>query len=340
MNREISEKIKLFGFLMTCAVVFYHCPSVDASYIRGSVDAAADTLLNYCIGTMGTLAMSHFFAVTGYLLFQNYTLRDYPVKMKRRVSSLLIPYILWQCITVALKLVTGDAITLGDFLRKTFLFARFPYNGALWYVYAVFFLALLSPALLLLFRNKSVGWCAVLVLTVVAAARDRISNPVFTNVVNYGYFGNILTYFPSYLAGCFYGRFAREEDGAKALKYVFSALFMAFLLEGSLPGFFADLAVKLMPILALYCLPSRPGVTEKRIFGLAFLVYAIHQPLIGILWSILNRVYTRIPLPATVCDLLTRAVVLAVAVCSAAVIRVVLKRLSPGLLRGLTGGRC
>jgi len=339
MNREISEKIKLFGFLMTCVIVFYHSPSVDTSFVRGNLDMSAGSLLEYCFGTMGTIAMSYFFTVTGFLLFQNYTFPDYPVKMKRRIFSLLVPYVLWQCITVALKLVTGDAVSPGDFIQKTFLFARFPYNGALWYVYAVFFLALLSPVLLLLFQNKAVGWCAVLAFTVFSAAKDRITVPVITDVINYGYFGNVLRYIPSYLTGCFYGKFAAEEEGAKVLKYVFSALFMALLLEERIPGFFLDLSVKLMPIIALYVLPSLPGVAGKRIFGLTFLVYAIHQPLIGILWSILNRVYALMPLPATVCNLLTRAVVLAAALCAAAVIHGVLKRLSPRLLRALTGGR-
>lgn len=340
MRKEISEKIKVLGFLMTCAVVFYHCPTVDASYIRGSVDAAACTLAEHIVSQMGTFAMSHFFAVTGFLLFQNYTLKSYPQKIKRRVFSLLIPYVLWQCLTVALKLVlNGEVIPLGDFLRKTFLFARFPYNGALWYVYAVFFLALLSPLLLPLLRSRRSGWCWILVLITAVEAREQISNPAVTEILNYGYFWNIFTYLPAYLVGCFCGKFAGDAEETLPLKSIFSALFLAFLLEGILPGFFSGLTVKLMPLMALFLLPVIPNLIPQPVFQLTFLVYAVHQPLCGIVWSVLRRVYGVFPLPATVCNLLTRAIVLTAALCLAGVIHLVLKRLAPKALGLLTGGR-
>ena len=340
MTREISEKIKVLGFLMTCAVVFYHCPPVDESYIRGSLDAASYALTSHIWGMLGTFAMSHFFLVTGYLLFQNFSLANYPEKIRRRVSSLLVPYVLWQCATVALKLIlNGEAVPIGDFLRKTFLFIPFPYNGALWYVYAVFFLALLSPVLLPLFRRPGTGWACVLILTVLAEAREQISNPVFSAVVHYGYFGNILTYLPAYLTGCFYGKFGKELEGKQPLKYILSALFLAMLLDGAIPGIFSGLTVKLMPMMVLYLLPAVPGLAQKPVLKLSFLVYALHQPLIGILGAIARRVYPLVPLGATVWSLLTLGTVLITAICLAAVIHRVLKRLCPPLLRGLTGGR-
>ena len=337
MSREISEKIKLFGLLMTCAIVCYHCPSVETP-VPG-LDRTVSMLLGQGLGILGTLAMSHFFAVTGYLLFQNYTIQDYPEKIKRRIQSLLIPYVLWQCLTVTLKLITGDVVTLGDFIRKTFLFARFPYNGALWYVYAVFFLALLSPVLLVLFRNRTLGWCSVLALTVLSAARGLVTHPVISAAVNYGYVDNILLYLPCFLAGCFYGKFHPEAEGIRGLGYLFSGLLLALLLEGFLPGLFRDLVLKLLPLIALFTLPVKIGVSRCKVFQLTFLVYAIHQPMIGILWAILSRIYGALSISATLANLLTQAVVLAAAACAAGVIHGVLHRICPRLLRALTGGR-
>ena len=337
MTREISEKIKLFGLLMTCAIVCYHCPTVDAP--AAGLDRTVSIFLGQSLGILGTLAMSHFFSVTGYLLFQNYTLRDYPEKMKRRVQSLLIPYVLWQGITVVLKLVTGDVVTLGDFIRKTFLFARYPYNGALWYVYVVFCLALLSPVLLALFRNRTLGWCSVLALTVLSAARGMVTLPVVSAVLNYGYLDNTFVYLPCFLAGCFYGKFHPEAEGIKGLKYLLCGLLLALVLEGFLPGIFRDMILKLLPLMALFTLPVKAGAFLKKFYPIVFLVYAVHQPLIGILWAILSRIYRVVPLPATVANLLTQTVVLGTATIAAAMIRLVLSRVCPKLLGALTGGR-
>ena len=76
-----------------------------------------------------------------------------------------------------------------------------------------------------------------------------------------------------------------------------------------------------------------------KVFQLTFLVYAIHQPMIGILWAILSRIYGALSISATLANLLTQAVVLAAAACAAGVIHGVLHRICPRLLRALTGGR-
>lgn len=340
MNKGISDKIKVFGFLMTCIIVCYHCPSVDPSFVRGGADTALTVFLNAAMEVLGILAMSHFFAVTGYLLFQKYTLNSYPQKIKRRITTLLVPYVLWQCITVGLKLaVNRETVPFWDFVQKTFFFVRYPYNGALWYVYAIFFLALLSPLLLPLFRSKAAAWCGVLVLITVAEARARIAWPAFRAIADYGYMENILRYLPAYLMGCLCGKFGKGENLWKQLRYPLSAMVLALALECIISGAFYQIAVKMLPLMGLFVLPAVSRLSGKKVLDLAFLIYALHQPLIGVLWSVLGRIYAVVSLPATVCNLTTRAVCLGAAIFSAWVIHTVLKRVSPKLLICLTGGR-
>ena len=211
MNQKVSEKIKILGFLMTCFMVFYHCGALDNSYALNATDAGFNTFSSYIFDAMGKLVMSYFFAVTGFLLFRNLNLKNYPIKIKRRVFSLLIPYVTWQVI-VTLKLVLqGKYIfSLQDFLCKTFFLVMWPLNGAMWYLYAIFLLALISPIFLLIFKNKKVGWCLVLATIIFLAANGNITNELFIRIVNHGFVGNIFFYFPSYLVGAFYGKFYDE----------------------------------------------------------------------------------------------------------------------------------
>lgn len=100
MNQEISRRISFLGFVMTCGIVLYHCGPSPAVPSVGLDQVCFDAISNFFTNT-ATLAMSYFFAVTGYLLFLNLSLRGWAGKVKRRTFSLLVPYLAWQCLTFA-----------------------------------------------------------------------------------------------------------------------------------------------------------------------------------------------------------------------------------------------
>lgn len=341
LRKDISTKIKAFGFFMSCGIVCFHCAGFDASHANGPLDARINMLLEYYFGLMRFFPMCYFFAVTGYLLFSNYTTSAYPIKMKRRVFSLLIPYLLWQCIFTGIDVLQKQYVfSLQDFLIRTFGLVRWPQDGALWYVYAVFLLALTSPLLLLLFRNRYVGGGAIILLIIAIQAKDRVTNPYVTAIFNYGYIEDILNYLPCYLVGCYCGKFMEENTLNETITYLLSVIFATFLLDTMSPGFFADTTLKLLPLLALFVFPVIPAFQNKQIYNLSFLIYAIHQPLLNDTWKYLHTgMFMEIPMPASIRGILVRAVSLAVIIVLASLIHFVLKRFSPKLLKTLTGGR-
>lgn len=83
MNREISEKIKILSFFMTCVIVFYHCPKPDGTFALGPFDDYINNQISYMVSVMGTLAMSYFFTVTGFLMFHNLSWNNYLKKIKK-----------------------------------------------------------------------------------------------------------------------------------------------------------------------------------------------------------------------------------------------------------------
>lgn len=340
LRKGISAKIKSLGFLMTCAMVCYHCPGFDATYSIGNWDTRLINLIEHFFYQMGYVSMSYFFAVTGYLLFTNYKINDYPVKMKRRVFSLLIPYVIWQCIITGIDVLQKQYIfSLKDFLVRTFALVPWPQDGALWYVYAVFLLALTSPVLLLLFRNRYAGWIATMLLIIVLQARGRVTNPYISAILNHGYVENILFYLPCYLVGCYCGRFMDENTISETTACILSALFISYILEGIFPGFSADIGLKLLPLLALFVLPVIPSLQNRKVYALSFLVYAMHQPLIADAWEILQEPFMQIPMPVSMRGILIRAIILVLDIGLAAIMYSVLKRFLPKFLAFLTGGR-
>lgn len=158
MNQEISRRISFLGFVMTCGIVLYHCGPSPAVPSVGLDQVCFDAISNFFTNT-ATLAMSYFFAVTGYLLFLNLSLRGWAGKVKRRTFSLLVPYLAWQCLTFAVNLLHHEAMTKREFLKTTFLLDQWPPDGALWYLYAVFLLALLAPCYSAYLRAcRSLSW--------------------------------------------------------------------------------------------------------------------------------------------------------------------------------------
>ena len=344
MKKEFSEKFRYVGFIMTCAMVLYHCPHIDNYYALSPLDAFVNSLFDSGIKTLGVLIMSWFFSATGFLLFRGYSMENYPEKIKRRVFSLLLPYLAWQLIIVLIDALQGQYdFVLTDFLTKTFLLEIWPIDGPLWYVYAVFLLAVLSPPLFFLLKRKKLfAWAAILALILLTEACKNINAPAVRNIVEYGYIGNILTYIPAYLVGAFFGYY-HNEDSSPDLYLVLSLLLMALLLNSVSDGFFYYASLQMLPIAALYLLPSFPVLHGRKIYRLSFLIYAMHLPLITDLWSPVLGFYMntvgRLTMAASIGSITTNLMLLAADITLAALVYAVLSRIMPRLLALLTGGR-
>lgn len=209
----------------------------------------------------------------------------------------------------------------------------------MWYVYAVFLLALVSPVFLLIFKNKKVGWCMVLIIIVFLRVHGKFNIPIFTRVANHGYVGNIIWYFPAYLVGAFYGKFSDELKDEKSLVYVLSLIFLAFLMQGISSDFLYDIIIRMMPIMSLFLLPVIPSLKDKWVYRLTFLMYAMHQPLIFDMKPHINNFYASVSMPASVCNILTRIIILGIDIGLAAIIYIILKKFAPKVLNVLTGSR-
>ena len=343
MKTELSEKFRYLGFIMTCAMVLYHCPIVENLPAVGALDHFAKVSIDTVIRGSVNLIMAYFFSVTGFLLFRNFRMKDYPEKIKKRVFSLLIPYILWQLIFAVIDTVFKfEPVGFAEFLQRSFLLQRWPVDAALWYVYAVFLLALLSPVVLLIIRKKSIGWIAILLVLAISSARLKIEIPVFKTILHYGYVENILVFLPAYLMGAFYGYHFKDASSG-CLSYLLSALLLAVLTEGIIEGFALNTAVLIVPLALIYLLPPVPFLENRKIYRLSFLMYALHQPLMWKLQApVFNlysgTIYKLIPF-ATAASIITRLVFLAVVIGLAALIHFIFSKLSPRFLAMLSGGR-
>lgn len=340
MNHKISRRISFLGFVMTCGIVLYHCGPSPAIPSAGLDQACFDAISNFFTNT-ATFAMSYFFAVTGYLLFLNLSLHSWAGKVKRRIFSLLVPYLAWQCLIFAANLLHHEAMTKREFLKTTFLLDQWPPDGALWYLYAVFLLALLAPVILLIYERT--GHCLGFWLTFAAILFFYwLQSADFASAFcQYGYVNNILRYMPSYLLGAYFGFYHTQTPETNNPRWLLAALLGAFAADAVFSGFFSLMTLQVLPLFALFLLPMPEFLCDRKVYHLSFLVYALHQPLLKhLLHPIRDLISVVYPAsPAALINGLGRVLYLLVILCLAWLLHTLLSRFCPKALDVLTGGR-
>lgn len=266
---------------------------------------------------------------------KHYWLPQHPLKPNSNKHS--IPYVLWQAIITLHNIILFHAsYSIMDFFYQNFALVRWPTAGALWYVYIVFLLAIFSPILLIIFKNKNVVFFILICIISFIQYRENIANISFQAIIKYGYIPNVLSYLPAYLIGAFYGKFFDELNNADSLKYALLLLFTSRLL------FFSDfgsVALLILPILGIYLIPDITKANDLNIYKLTFLIYALHHTIIVDFRSRILYFGGLIIHSAVCMNLLSRFSILIINIILSAIIYIVLRKLCPLLLKLLTGGR-
>ena len=141
-----NEKLLLTSFIFTIFVVWLHAGEPLLSYVPGQV------------------AVPGFFMLSGYLFMKGIPSGDAAAekeavtgKLKRRVNTLVIPYLLWNAIYFVIYLVTGRA-QIGEIFEAVFLYRC---NPVFWYMFQLILITVLAPAVYYIMKK---GRAAALIL--------------------------------------------------------------------------------------------------------------------------------------------------------------------------------
>lgn len=158
MNSYLSRKIKTLSFIAIIGVLLMHGTYEESSQWYWL------WFIQKFIGTLANSSVPFFFITSGYLFFCNYAkFNDTKLKIKKRLRTLLIPYIFWCIIFMLTTGIIGILVQLDtdyfELLRNgqisEFLLYCFwtPAAFHLWYVRDLFLIVLLSPVIALAIGN-------------------------------------------------------------------------------------------------------------------------------------------------------------------------------------------
>ncbi|MBR3436193.1 MAG: acyltransferase [Lachnospiraceae bacterium] len=286
MKTAVQNRISWIRGILCILVVYVHCQNTDwfntasVPWIASAERGAASLFT--------AIAVPGFFFLSGYLFFRNFTPDQLGRKLKSRIFTLLIPFILWNLIYYFIELALRNLpLTAGlfdgsevPFTVKEILLAAFnyKYNPVFWFMQFLIVYTALSPLIWLLMKNRISG-IAVLALVFGAVFLLSLLSPSGFWRVPY----EMLQFFPAYLGGCFSAIHLRklfEEKKPSVLISAVSALLLAGLHAWNLcaPSLLSEEMVRLLtgPLLwfALSPIPFGKPMAWMRF---TFFFYAAHH---------------------------------------------------------------
>lgn len=198
-NSYFSKKITFLNVFLTFIIVVLHAKTPE----RWGLPLDMTFPFIYVVNVFTQIGVPMFFFISGLLFYKNCSFNDIERKLRSRVRSLLIPYILWNSLFVFIfwgfthvsfihdKMNMGDVLNDPKEIIYAVLNARYT---VLWFVKDLMIFCLFSAGLFVALEKKYMAYL-VLLLSFFNACLN-----------NYGY-ESIFNWFPMYFIGALWGKF-------------------------------------------------------------------------------------------------------------------------------------
>ena len=190
MNLYLSDKFRILSLLSAILVLYIHSGFHDNEILGMPVNHATQNVIS---GWLGSLAVPLFFMLSGFLFFLKmpYGMKSILQKMRKRVRTVLIPYLigcsfcaLFFIATAALpftsRFMNGElsflSLPLPDLIWKTFIHP--PLAFQLWFLQHLIAIVALAP--LLYVALTKMGW-AFAILSFAASTVDPTTHNIMAS---------------------------------------------------------------------------------------------------------------------------------------------------------------
>ena len=155
-NRE-KNKISYLHFILSVLVILIHSINNETKFEKFfSIENG-----------IGQFAVPLFFVLSGFLFFRTAgSMYDVKRKMRNRVYTLLIPYLLWNLIYYAIYMLRNPGMGLDIAMIVDAAF-NYTYNPAFWFIYQLILLVIISPILFHILKDKKFIIIFFIVLSII-----------------------------------------------------------------------------------------------------------------------------------------------------------------------------
>lgn len=347
-----SDTIKLVRFPLIVGVVMLHVAFeiivINGQKIIDPLDFPAYDYYKFFFDKVLAVRIPLYFFISGYLFFNradNFTKSDYIKKIKRRIDTLMIPYVSWIVITIVMFAIQqtffgGFSSGFNNPIREWKLYDVYdafwggPILGPMWYIRDLFSIMLLSPILYWIIKRLKI--LSVVIFTLLWIVFDTTNIPGIS-LCGFAFFGfgayfsitkrNFVRTFAPY-SWQIYGLFTLLACGLFILKgTAFEPYFNRFITP------VGSICVVLICSHLLHKKLCKPSDT---LANASFFIYVFHQvPTTALLKVIVKYV----PLESSVALISMHILCTIIVVGTGLLCYLFIRRHSPLLLKLLSGGR-
>lgn len=343
MTNYLSEKLRVLSFVLICMVVLLHSQVINLSPKGVSI-----YIQRFFSGEITRIAVSFFFIISGFLFAYNIdgnNLREtFTLKIKKRIHSLLIPYLLWSAICVTLFLViqlllpssVGSTRAICDFkimdyYNEIVINPKIAYQ--LWFIRDLFIVSVFSPIIYLLLKIFK----EIIVIGAIA---------LWFNLWHIGFMSvTSITFFTIGLYLAIYRKAWIEYRFVNAWWWLFSIIWVVFCIlivyidYDSLLILFFDKLLGILTLWITYDLIDeqvRDGLISSDMLSFTFIIYIMHEPFL----TLFKHAYIRvIGVDSVLSSLCLYFISPMVIICVCIMIGRYLKNDFPKVYKVMTGGR-
>jgi fucose 4-O-acetylase-like acetyltransferase len=346
---EVSGKIKLLRLPLIIGIVTIHS-SINPV---GSADKFFQSFIS---NIWGGSSVSFLFILSGFLFFRNFnlSLNSYLEKLKSRFWTLLVPYLFWNLALLAMVLIvlnipaTSSIIQghykeyIGDYSFANFIDcftgyrSGYPITFHFWYVRDLIVMVILSPVFLLVARK-----IPYLGLALFAAPWLLKLQLGFIKIQ---WLGPLFFYL-----GCLIAVQKLDFTWLNRRKsliigiYLAMAIVMAIMQTYEITNFpqhLFECCTRVVGTMAIWCASDLvAGKLQKvclNLSGLAFFVYAAHEPTVTVLKEVLERLSKN---PNSITVMVHYLLILTIATLVTLAAGSLLQRYTPKFFQVITGAR-
>ena len=299
-NEALFWKKKEFAsFILSVLVFFIHTSSfaryVDADGFVSLFNEKAEFVLKNAVTRF---AVPMFFILSGISFFRGYDNSKYFAKIRSRIFTLVIPYLIWNTIWMVFEIACSYtflssffagrepfALTSVNILKGIFFYQ---YNVPFWFVLDLIIFSLAAPLVHLLVRNKYIGIASIGLFAILADFGVEIPASIFYYPLS------IVFFLMGALIGEHYFDLATRRS-KKETRY-FSAIFLVtyIVLKTLFPDqqhplktlsqvvVFALAAFSLWNIIDTFAGKLKP----RKIYSRSFAIYAMHFNIATVMTSL------------------------------------------------------
>ena len=294
------KKKEFVSFVLSILVFFIHSHFAQDIVSDSFISVVNNKVSYFFSRSITQFAVPMFFMLSGIAFFKDYDNKKYLPKMKSRLFSLVIPYLLWNTIWLLWEIFTSysflaafstDAvrfpITLANILKGIFFHGCY---GPFWFVFDLIIFSFAAPIVFLIIKNKYVGIVSVIALSIVSLFGIYLPEAVF-------YYPMALVF---YLIGAVIGYhffdFASKKS-SKKIRIVSLIFLVAYILakniapqEIHINNYLTQTIVYTLAAFSLWSVTDVfiEKIKPRAIYRRSFAVYAMHLPIAIIILKVFS----------------------------------------------------